>query len=226
MDKLLYILICSTLLFSSSDAEQGEIEYAIKPQFDGAWSFSEGLARVKFGDRYGYINREGRYVINLLFDDAKDFSDSLAAVSTGGKKIYLDSIKSFIIISDKWGYIDREGQYVINPQFDDARDFSEGLAFVENGDKEGYINREGQLVIKLTYEYGWGRDFSEGLAPVWIGNSDRYGYINKEGQYVINPQFDGAESFSEGLARMKISYRYGYIKPGRTICYQSPIYQC
>ena len=62
MNKLLYILIFSTLLFSSSDAEQGEIEYAIRPQFDVANNFSEGLAAVKMGDRYGYINKEGQYV--------------------------------------------------------------------------------------------------------------------------------------------------------------------
>ena len=58
MNKLLYILIFSTLLFSSSDAEQDEIEYAIIPQFDSAWSFSEDLAAVKIGEKWGYISRE------------------------------------------------------------------------------------------------------------------------------------------------------------------------
>ncbi len=57
MNKILYILIFSTLLFSSSNAEQGEVEYVIKPQFDGAWPFSEGLAAVKIGDKYGYISK-------------------------------------------------------------------------------------------------------------------------------------------------------------------------
>ena len=77
MNKLLYILICSTLLFSSSDAEQGEIEYVIRPQFDWAGYFSEGLAAVKMGDRYGYINKQGQYAVTLnltvqsLFQRAK-----------------------------------------------------------------------------------------------------------------------------------------------------------
>ena len=57
MNKMLYILIFSILLFSSSDAEQDEIEYAIIPQFDDAEFFSEGLAAVKIGDRWGYINQ-------------------------------------------------------------------------------------------------------------------------------------------------------------------------
>ncbi len=91
MNKILYILIFSTLLFSSSDAQQGEVEYVIKPQFDYAYDFSEGLAYVKIGDRYGFINKEGRYVANPQFDSAGTFSEGLARVKTG----------------DKWGYISK-----------------------------------------------------------------------------------------------------------------------
>ena len=58
MNKMLYLLIFSTLLFSSSDAEQGEVEYVVEPQFDDAGDFSEGLARVKIGNKWGYISKE------------------------------------------------------------------------------------------------------------------------------------------------------------------------
>ena len=51
MNKTLYILIFSTLLFSSSDAKQGEVEYVINPQFDNVGIvFSEGLAMVQTGE--------------------------------------------------------------------------------------------------------------------------------------------------------------------------------
>ena len=46
----------------------------LNPQFDVANSiFQKVWLRVKIGDRYGYINKEGQYVINLLFDDAEVF---------------------------------------------------------------------------------------------------------------------------------------------------------
>lgn len=122
----IYILIFSTLLLSSSDAQQGEVKYVIKPQFDDVWSFSEGLALVKIGDRYGFINKEGQYVVNPQFDNAGiRFSEGLVHV----------------IIGDKWGYINKEGQVVIKPQFDSAGTFSEGLARVKTGDKWGYISK-------------------------------------------------------------------------------------
>jgi len=34
----------------------------IEPKFDNAWSFSEGLARVKIDDKDGYIDKTGKYV--------------------------------------------------------------------------------------------------------------------------------------------------------------------
>ncbi len=58
MNKMLYMLIFSTLLFSSTDAEQDEVAYVIKPQFYDAESFSDGLARVKKDGKWGYINKE------------------------------------------------------------------------------------------------------------------------------------------------------------------------
>jgi hypothetical protein len=39
----------------------------------------------------------------------------------------------------------------------------------------------------------------------------KYGYIDKTGKIVIKPQFDFAESFSEGLAWVSISGKDGYI---------------
>ena len=90
MNKILYILIFSTLLFSSSDAQQDEVEYVIKPQFDSTWSFSEGLAHVYGDGGYGYINKEGQVVIKPQFDDAEPFSEGLARVKIGDKYGYIN----------------------------------------------------------------------------------------------------------------------------------------
>jgi hypothetical protein len=35
----------------------------IKPQFDMAGDFSEGLAQVKIGNKWGYIDKTGRFAI-------------------------------------------------------------------------------------------------------------------------------------------------------------------
>ncbi|MGZ0217241.1 MAG: WG repeat-containing protein [Acidimicrobiales bacterium] len=39
-----------------------------------------------------------------------------------------------------------------------------------------------------------------------MGN--KYGFIDRSGKMVINPQFDYADSFSEGLARVKLGNEF------------------
>lgn len=46
----------------------------ILPQFDQADSFYGGLARVKIGNKWGYIDKKGKLVIQPQFDEAASFS--------------------------------------------------------------------------------------------------------------------------------------------------------
>src|SRR5512146_1483082 len=50
----------------------------VEPQFDEAAIFSEGLASVRTGARYGYIDTSGTIVIPAKFDFSGAFSDGLA----------------------------------------------------------------------------------------------------------------------------------------------------
>ena len=143
-----------------------EVDFIIKPQFDEAYNFSEGLARIKINGKYGYIDKKGNYVINMPFDEAEDFSKGLARIK----------------INEKYGYIDKKGNFVIKPQFDEVHNFSEGLARVKIDDKYGYIDKKGNIVIKPQFDYA--DDFSEGLAMVETGGI--HGHIDKKGNF----QFD------------------------------------
>jgi hypothetical protein len=82
----------------------------------------------------------------------------------------------------------------------------------------GYIDRTGTIVIPPRFEEA--EKFSEGRARVKIDG--RYGFIDNQGEVVIRPQFflggagklgRSAESFSEGLAAVKISEKglFGFI---------------
>lgn len=155
----------------------------IKPQFDKADSFIDGVAKVKHKDKYGYIDKTGNFIIQPQYEDALSFSEGLAR------------IKQY----DKYGYIDKSGNFVIQPQFDDAWSFSEGLASAKQNGKWGYIDKTGNFVIQPQYDDA--DSFSEGLAPV--KQNSMYGYINKTGNFVIPPYFENAISFRGGLAKVK-----------------------
>ncbi len=83
-------------------------------RFDGARPFSEGLAPVRRGDQWGYIDKTGEFAILPHFSEAEAFSDGVARVRVG----------------QAWGYIDHLGNYAITPQFANTDDFNQGLAHV------------------------------------------------------------------------------------------------
>ena len=194
-------------------------------QFGLAYNFSEGLARVIKGEKWGFINTIGELAIPYQFDNASDFSEGLAKVeiaekwgfiNTNGQLVIpcqFDDTESFleglakVKIAEKWVFINTNGQLVISCQFDKTLWFSEGLATVQIGGKYGYINTNGQIVIPCQFDYA--NNFSEELATVQIGG--KYGYINTNGQMVIPCQFNQIYWFSEGLAAVKIGEKYGYI---------------
>ncbi|MGH9877786.1 MAG: WG repeat-containing protein [Nitrososphaerales archaeon] len=163
----------------------------IRPQFDKASGFSEGLAIVKLNGKCGYIDKTGQITIPLQFDYVDDFSEGLAVVGIG----------------DKYGYIDRTGSTVIKLQYDRGLRFFEGLAPVKKGEKTGYINHNGTMII--TPQFDLAGEFSDGLAPVRVNNL--WGYIDKAGNIVIEPRFDDAGSFSKGIALIEIDNKIGYI---------------
>lgn len=52
----------------------------IEPQFDQADSFSQGLARVKIGNQWGYIDKQGKFVLQREFEEAESFAEGVALV--------------------------------------------------------------------------------------------------------------------------------------------------
>ncbi|MCE2720720.1 MAG: WG repeat-containing protein [Dolichospermum sp.] len=194
-------------------------------QFGFANDFSEGLASVRKGAKWGFINTIGKLVIPCQFDDAWLFSEGLAKVQIEEKLGFINTIGKLVIpcqfddafvffeglakvkIEEKWGYINTDGKLVIPCQFDDAKSFSEGLATVKIQEKWGFINTIGKLVIPCQFDNA--DNFSEELAMVQIG--EKYGYINTNGQMVIPCEFNQIYWFSEGLAAVKVGEKYGYI---------------
>ncbi|SAL87411.1 KWG Leptospira [Caballeronia arvi] len=179
--------------------------YVVTPRFDNAGAFSEGLAAVQVGDKWGFIDRTGSLVIKPQFNPGQaqynaKFADGLAAVNfqPGGD-------------GARWGFIDKRGAVVINPQFDGdyytPPFFSEGRAAIKVGARYGYIDKTGSFVIAPMFDEA--RWFSEGLAVVKTGG--KYGYVDRAGMVAIQPTFDSAGAFKDGLAVVTIGGRCGFI---------------
>lgn len=108
-------------------------EMVIGKRFDHAGSFSEGLAPVCIGDKWGFIDKTGNYRIPLMYEDARPFSDGLAAVKQNGR----------------WGFINKNNEVVIKPQYAMVDDCINGLMMVRNskGNFSHYIDKNNNKIL-------------------------------------------------------------------------------
>jgi len=130
----------------------------IKPQFDSAETFHDGLALVTQGGtkidlgegvstrmmgKPGYIDRTGKFVIQPgKYAFANSFSEGLAAVwisSPCDRSCY--------------GYIDTTGKLVLPQKYQTADTFVKGTAAVRMpDDKWGVIDKTGRFIIPPNYD--------------------------------------------------------------------------
>ncbi len=99
-----------------------------------------------------------------------------------------------------FGYMDREGKQVVPERFERADDFEEGRAIVRIDGRAGAIDRTGKLVVPATWK-GLG-PYAGGRASFWDG--EKTGYIDLAGKVVVPARYEPGETFSEGLAFVKM----------------------
>lgn len=165
------MLICtpSTIIAqSNSDSIVGGIVNGYI--FDEAHNFCEGMAIVKYGGQYGYINNSGKLVVSFMFDECESFKNGFAKVKKKGK----------------WGFVNKLGEIIVPPIYDDCFRFENGFSKVKQNGKFGFVNKEGKVVVPIQYDNAG--EFSDGLASVKING--KWGYVDSLGRVVISPQYD------------------------------------
>ena len=168
--------------------------------------FHEGLAVVKYNNRFGFIDKNGDGVIPTTYDKAYSFSGGIALVQDDGL----------------FGYIDKKGGIAIPFQFKAAGSIKEGLAWVNKDGKYGYIDNAGRLVIDYQFEEAGA--FSDGLAVV--KKNGKWGYIDKDGGTAIDFQYESCQAFSEGLAKVTGGCMIMYINKAGAVIKQTYMENC
>jgi len=201
---------------------------------------NEGLAIFldPESNKYGYINKRGRYVIQPKYDLCGKFSNGLAMIMKAEK---IDSSTTELSTNTvrKFGYINKEGQIIIEPKYTSATDFSEGLCIVSlhvisepqgmiqiNPFSHGFAKTDSlfqsiinngngarfiNTMLQPTSEIYFqdAKDFSEGYAAIKL--NDKWGFINTSFNHLLDIKYDNAQSFSEGLAPVKLGGKWGYL---------------
>lgn len=155
------------------------------------------LAPAKVGNKWGFIDRTGKFIIKPQFFEVRKFTENLAAVRP----------------SSKWGFIDSTGKYVVKPSFDVAEPFQDGMAYVKNGTKMGFVDAKGNVKYVAWDNAIVGRHFSDGrvLALFNAEGITRYSYLDKNLNVAIDSSYDMSLPFAEGLAPVRKDGKWGYI---------------
>lgn len=85
----LALILCLSMAVPALAAPNGDrgvitCTEVVAPQYEDAGQFSEGLAAVKKGGKWGYIDEEGNVVIPFQYDYAWGFNEGYAIVGTFG----------------------------------------------------------------------------------------------------------------------------------------------
>lgn len=109
-------------------------------QFEAVEEFVDGLAKVKLGGKWGFINTSGDVVIPCIHDEV----------------LYLDTDKVKVKYKGKWGAVNTSGEVMIPYIYDvlyyecseqDCETYYHDIVYVMNNEKWGIINAVGEVII-------------------------------------------------------------------------------
>ena len=175
----------------------------IEPRFERASQFSEGLAAVQIGERWGFVDRDGEVVIQAQYvrrvsvDGVLEFRDGLSKVQVHSK-------------GDKFGLIDKAGLIVVEPRY--MYDYGVRYSEKDNVVKGLYCDPATNESVTTEFDASRAHNTSEGLTKVWSGTEKempvagavKYGFVDHGCNVVIKPRFEEVGDFSEGLTKFGV----------------------
>ena len=216
-------------------------EWVIPPTYQYAFAFRQGVARVKKGRNYMYINLKGEPVIqdfdNYVIQNFDNYviepSDNTYIVGVRKECKYmvydlngnlLDTYDGFINNwsgnaifgvkkGGKWGYIDGYGKVIVPFEYEEVNNFSEGLASVRKDGKWGYINPKNEIVIPIEFTNKEVGFFKNGGAEYYTDSGA--GLINLKGEIIAEPKYNSIEYVNGNIAIVSFNgykYLYDFVK--------------
>ncbi|MCH5225211.1 MAG: WG repeat-containing protein [Muribaculaceae bacterium] len=174
---------------------------------------------VKEGEKWGYIDRQGKWVIKPLYDktwylsypdnDKKALGlvaldEKLALINKYGDIIVdfddtgkFDADKGGYVEKDgKWGFVDTYGNWILPPQLDEEPEFIRGIDCVKSNGKYVFVKENGEFVVDRKFDEAFYFQYytyfgdSKGTGIAIVRIADLWGFIDIEGKWIMPPQFD------------------------------------
>jgi len=209
-------------------------KFVIKPMFDAATDFYEGLSVVTKNDSVYFINKQNINPFAKIYSDASVFKNGIAPVKQNNKWFFINRQGQSISRSydeinelsdnvyvvkggDKYGALDHFGQSILEPKFDKLGDFKSGYAYYTEKGSYGFVSRNG-MVHKAEFE--WISDFNEEQIAI-IKQNNKYGLINIFGKKVLEAGYDQILKTNTSVFIVVLNNQYGFFSSEG--CFLSPV---
>jgi hypothetical protein len=212
-------------------------------KYESMGSFTNGLVIAKDPEtnRYGFLDKTGKWVIKPAYIDGLGFDDFGGAwvKMTDARYHYIDKTgKDYGTVDStsyrnfgKDGYaimshldypyvlIDKTGKTIFKLDDCDAiYTFSDGIAGYrcKSNSKYGFIDVTGKIIGACTYEGFSG--FVDGVSRIEakVSGKTKYGYINSKGETILPAEYDDLRIFRNGWGIMKKDSNYFFVDKNGT----------
>ena len=186
-------------------------------KYDQVFSFSEGRAKVKKNNLYGFINKSGQEVIPIKYSLAKSFKNGKAVVKDSKRTYYInkqgkeikksknnnqnsqpqeeDPYQGSTIIMKKqsyynksYGLVNKDNELILKPIYDSIKKEDKGIYRIKKDRKYGFYSIKNNQLVKPIYNYI--RFMSTDDSNYMIAKKSDYGVINSAGEEIVPFNYD------------------------------------
>lgn len=206
--------------------------FVIKPIYDEAISFDDGIAICLKDGVYGGINKKGEEVIEFKYSNIVPFENDYAIAVLNGnygiinrngetvvdfKYEVIDQVneKYFRYLKNQKHHIEfidstKNFNELFNESEYDFQDFdliSNGFVIYRQAGLYGLINGSGKVVFENKYAK---LSYNKGDYLIYSSGGDYYGYVDFKGNIIIEDEYESASNFVDGVGVLKVKNENKY----------------
>lgn len=204
----------------------------IKPIYDGANSFFNGLATVCLDGKTGCIDKNGDVVIPIKYDYINSFLENDILVASLDNKVALMNTKGELLFEPKFEYIElgseddmfaasyvdedgnrknvfinKQGEIILNTDYTEIYPFYDGFATIYKSSKCGILASNGIEVVPPIYDEVYNIDTSRNIFQVCLNG--KWGLIDKTQKEILKCEYDTIDPYTENIFLVSKNNKWG-----------------
>ena len=197
--------------------ETGTVVYPYT--LDEAYPFKNGLAKIRKGKKYGFLDQQGNLVGKMEYTAIESASNDRYKVAIGG------AMRNGVLLGAQWGYLNKNAEVVVPIKYQYIGIFDDGIAAITVDGKSGFMDSEGKEIIPPVYSYT-GLFNAQGFTWVNKGGKPRagdgliiggkFGIIDKKGTELVPVNYAHIGIFDLPYARQNVGDLTGVHTPTST----------